>query len=65
VLAMPKDYARYEPAAWAWWFTIGWVLGQRYQVPKDLPPKLLTLVRKLDALESNQLLQRILHAKPG
>jgi len=62
VLAMATDYARYEPTAWAWWFTIGWVLGQRYQVPKELPPKLLALVRKLDALESNQLLLRILQS---
>jgi hypothetical protein len=34
-----------------WWFTreqIGWGLRKRYQVPKELPPKLLSLVRKLD-----------------
>jgi len=59
VLAMANDYARYEPAAWAWWFTIGWVLGQRYQVAEELPPKLLTLVRRLDALESNQFAANI------
>ena len=40
-----------------WWFTreeIGRGLRERYQVPKELPPKLLALVRKLDAVESNQ-----------
>jgi hypothetical protein len=33
---------------------IGLGLRERYQVPKDLPPKLLALVRRLDAVESNQ-----------
>ena len=40
------------------WFTgeqIGWALRKRYQVPKELPPKLLALVRKLEAVESIQL----------
>jgi hypothetical protein len=40
----------------AWWFTkqqIGWALRRRYRVPKDLPPELLALVRKLDAGEDN------------
>ena len=34
-----------------WWFIreqIGWALRKRYQVPKDLPPELIALVRKLD-----------------
>ena len=34
-----------------WWFIreqIGWALRKRYQVPKDLPPDLVALVRKLD-----------------
>ena len=30
---------------------IGLSLRQRYQVPKQLPPKLLALVGKLDAIE--------------
>jgi hypothetical protein len=33
------------------WFIrerIGWGLRERYEVPKELPPKLLSLVRKLD-----------------
>ena len=42
-----------------WWFVrerIGQGLRQRYEVPKELPPKLLKLVRRLDAIEGNQLL---------
>jgi hypothetical protein len=37
------------------WFVrerIGQGLRERYRVPKELPPKLLALVRKLDAIES-------------
>jgi hypothetical protein len=40
------------------WFIreqIGWGLRKRYQVPKELPPNLHALVRKLEAVESNQL----------
>ena len=40
-----------------WWFTreeIGRGLREHYQVPKELPSKLLTLVRKLAAIEGNQ-----------
>ena len=33
---------------------IGRDLRERYQVPTELPPKLLALVRKLTAVESNQ-----------
>ena len=33
---------------------IGLGLRERYQVPKDPPPKLLARVRRLDAVESNQ-----------
>ena len=38
-----------------WWFVreqIGQGLRERYQVPKELPAKLLALIRKLDAIES-------------
>src|SRR5215472_11068578 len=41
-------------AALAWWYVmarIGQDLRERYQIPKELPPKLLALVRKLDAIE--------------
>ena len=44
-----KEQAYYE--ALTWWFTmqgIGQDLRERYEVPKDLPPKLFALVRKLD-----------------
>jgi hypothetical protein len=41
--------AQFEPVAW-WWTRnqIGRDLIERYEVPKELPPKLLSLVRKLD-----------------
>jgi hypothetical protein len=41
-----------------WWFVrerIGHGLRERYQVPEELPPKLLKLVRRLDAIEGNPL----------
>ena len=54
----PNARARFEPVAW--WFTrekIGRDLRERYQAPEELPPSVLTLVRKLDALEGNHLLR--------
>ncbi len=45
----PNARARFEPVAW--WFTrqrIGRSLRERYQAPEELPPSLLSLVRKLD-----------------
>jgi hypothetical protein len=36
---------------------IGQSLRECYQVSKDLPPNLHTLVRKLDAIEGNYLLR--------
>jgi len=39
---------------------IGQSLRQRYQVPKELPPKLLALVRKLDTVESKSSRARAL-----
>jgi hypothetical protein len=41
-----------------WWFVmarIGQGLRARYQIPKELPPKLLALLVKLDAAEGNYL----------
>src|SRR6516164_7694833 len=38
-----------------WWFVrerIGQGLRERYQVPKELPAKLLSVIRKLEAIES-------------
>ena len=48
-------YYTYERhAALTWWFVmarIGQGLRQRYQVPNELPAKLLALIRKLEAIE--------------
>jgi hypothetical protein len=49
-----------------WWFTreeIGRGLRERYQVPKELPPKLLALVRKLAAVEGSSPRSRTLVGK--
>ena len=35
---------------------IGRDLTERYQVPEELPPKLQTLIMKVDAIKVNQLL---------
>jgi hypothetical protein len=43
-----------------WWFVmarIGQDLRGHYKVPKELPPKLLALLVKLDATEGNYLLR--------
>ena len=56
---MAKECARYEP--YAWWLArgqIGLCLRKRYPV-SQLPPRLLTLVRKLEAAEGNQLSQTL------
>jgi hypothetical protein len=46
---MATQSAQFEPVAW-WWTRnrIGQDLKELYEVPKELPPGLLTLVRKLD-----------------
>jgi hypothetical protein len=46
---MATQSAQFEPVAW-WWTRnqIGRDLRERFEVPKELPPTLLTLVRKLD-----------------
>jgi hypothetical protein len=52
---MATNSAAYEP--FAWWLIreqIGLCLRERYRVPKDLPPRLLKLVRKFQAVEGNQ-----------
>ncbi len=47
--------AHYDPFAWGLTRErIGQKLRERYPVLKELPPRLLTLVSKLDAAESNQ-----------
>jgi len=52
---MAAACAQFEPVAW-WWTRnrIGQDLKELYEVPTELPPKLLALVRKLAAVESNQ-----------
>jgi hypothetical protein len=52
---MPQAQTFYEGHSFVqgliWWFVMGRIgqgLRERYQVPKELPPKLLSLVRKLD-----------------
>jgi hypothetical protein len=57
---MPQAQSFYEGHSFVqgltWWFVIariGQDLRARYQVPKELPPKLLALLVKLDAIEGN------------
>ena len=51
---MSQEYSFYERHSFleelTLWFRerIGRELRERYEVPKDLPPELLTLVKKLD-----------------
>jgi len=45
----------------SWWFVgerIGQGLREYYEVPRELPPKLLALVRKLAAVEDKHRLRR-------
>jgi hypothetical protein len=54
MLKMPNERAEYhEPA----WWRIGQSLREYFEVPAELPPKLLTLVGKLDAIEGSYLLR--------
>ena len=49
-----------------WWFVrerIGQGLRERYQVPNELPAKLLALIRKLEAIENKSLRGRSLLGK--
>ena len=50
---MSKERAGYE--TYAWWLTreqIGLCLRKDYRVLQELPPRLLTLVRKLEAADA-------------
>jgi len=54
---MAKENAQYEYEPFAWWLTrerIGQDLRERYAVAQELPPRLLALFRKLDAVEDSQ-----------
>ena len=57
-MAEARTYYNYEYSnGLTWWFIreeIGQGLRELYEVPNELPPKLLALVRKLGAVESNQ-----------
>ena len=74
-----QNIAHFEPVTW-WWTRkrIGESLQERYPVPKELPPRLLklvmkldtaegksgTLVSKLDAIEGKYLLRRMQQTEP-
>jgi hypothetical protein len=52
-LAFYEGHSFYEGLTWSFVREqIGQGLRERYQVPKELPAKLLALVRKLEAIES-------------
>jgi hypothetical protein len=57
-MAEARTYYDYEYSKGLTWSLIREEIGrgirELYEVPKEPPPKLLTLVRKLDAVESNQ-----------
>lgn len=55
MVTLRADYERL-----GWWLTrerIGQDLRQRYSLPEELPPRLLRLAKKLDAVLGNQLPQ--------
>src|SRR6516162_8837161 len=57
---MPTGSAGYEP--FAWWLAregIGRDLRERYAVSEELPPSLITLTKKLDAVEGGQLSEEL------
>jgi hypothetical protein len=54
---MQVGHARSESVI-AWWLNVkgvGESLRERYQVPDEVPPKMLQLVNRLDTIEGNQL----------
>jgi hypothetical protein len=53
--AMSKHRTGFEPYGWYAGELIGQKLGERYESPKGLPPNLLSLVRKLGAVEGKRL----------
>jgi hypothetical protein len=57
---IPIGSAGWEP--FAWWLAregIGRNLRERYAVSEELPPSLITLVKKLDAVEGNRLSEEL------
>jgi len=56
-----EDHYLYEGLTWSSVRElIGHGLRERYQVPKELPAKLLALIKKLDAIESKSTRARTL-----
>jgi hypothetical protein len=56
---MSADRPAYEPSALQLVMErVGWGLSERYRIPKELPPILLTLVGKLEAFEGYLLLRK-------
>jgi hypothetical protein len=55
----------YEASAWILKERIGGSLRERYQVPKELPARLLALVRKLAAVEGDQFREESSPATPS
>jgi hypothetical protein len=66
-MAEARTYYDYEYSkGLTWWFTreeIGQGLRELYEVPTELPPKLLALVRKLAAVERSSPRSRTLLKK--
>ena len=59
---MAEEYMQYEYEPFAWRLTreqIGRDLRERYSVAQELPPHLLALLKKLDAVEDNQLSEEL------
>ena len=55
MLKMATERAEYYPA----WWRIGRSLRYYFEVPAELPLELLTLIRKLDAIEGDYLLRHL------
>ena len=57
---MGNSSVAYEP--FAWWLARGGIgrdLRERYAVSEELPPSLITFVKKLDAVEGSQLSEEL------
>ena len=61
---MAKESAGYEPYAWRLTREqIGLCLRKDYRVLQELPPRLLTLVRKLEAADATEDSERALRKR--